>query len=116
MNRTHHGQHGADCFGCKLQSIQFGNVEAPPQRLMERRWDRDLAAYRRLRKQGLQPARTKGCAELEAVASSQLEIDLHMRIDRHALAETMPRIQEGMALAKESGWNPVDTHRSGSPS
>ena len=29
MERTHWGQHGDDCFGCKLQSVQFNPYATP---------------------------------------------------------------------------------------
>ena len=28
MNRTHHGQHGPNCFGCKVQSVTIRNRTA----------------------------------------------------------------------------------------
>lgn len=108
MNRTHFGQHGADCFGCKLHSIQFGNVEAPTERIIEKRMDRDLPAYSRLRAQGLQPRTTKGCAELETRAHSQLEIEMGKLIDPPLLRRHGNEIAEGMAMARDSGFTTSD--------
>lgn len=30
MIRTHHGQHGADCFGCKVRTVQLGTPAFHP--------------------------------------------------------------------------------------
>lgn len=102
----HHGQHD-DCFACKLKTIQFGNVVAPPERLMEKRWDRDLAAYKRLRQQGLQPKTTRHAAQLEAQASTQREIEMGFLADysSNEIRQVMPAIEEGMQAAKEVGWD-----------
>lgn len=115
MEKTHFGQHGAECFGCKLSSIQFGNVEAPPQRAVEARLERDLPAYRRLRQQGLQPKATRGAAELETRAESQWEIE-HGRIVApavqsqmfSAMADAQHAVQEGEARAKSEGYDMND--------
>lgn len=99
--------HPETCFGCKLRSVQFGNTMPPPERLIEQQRAKDLPAYKRLRDQGLQPRRTVGCAELETRAESQEEIDVHGLIDPKLLRGYRTQIQDGMALAKESGWSPV---------
>jgi hypothetical protein len=101
MERTHFGQHGDDCFGCKVQSIEFGNVEPPAERAIEKRMDKDLPAYQRMRYQGLQPPRTKGAAELEARAHSQIEIDLGKLIEPKLLKRSQGAIDDGMAIAKQ---------------
>ena len=107
---VHHGQHGPDCYGCKLRSVQFGRVEPTAQSQMERQWDRDLPAYKRLRDQGLQPRTTQGAAELEQRAASQLEVNMGKLIDPALLRKHGGQIAEGMHMARESGWSPVDTH------
>lgn len=114
MIRTHFGQHD-DCFACKLSSIQFGNVEPPPQRLIEHQRDKDLPAYKRLRDQGLQPKKTVGCYELEARAHSQFEIDHHGLVEpglwgktKNQIAETVQAVREGMRTAQEMGVTPQD--------
>lgn len=99
-----------DCFRCKLVSVQFGNVEPPPQRLTEARWSKDLPAYKRLRDQGLQPKATKGCYELETRAHSQFEIDHHGLVEptlwakaKNQIEETVLAVKEGERDAKEQG-------------
>lgn len=42
----------------------------------ERRWDVDHAAYRRLRKEGIQPAHVDGSAHFEKHADSTFEFDM----------------------------------------
>jgi len=42
----HYGQHGPDCFGCKLKSLSFGRVEggnrgAATQPNSDKRWEND---------------------------------------------------------------------------
>ena len=108
MNRTHWGQHDADCFGCKLHSIQFSNVEPPTERIIEKRMERDLPAYARLRAQGLQPRTTRDCAELETRAHSQLEIEMGKLIDPPLLRKHGNEIAEGMAAAKDAGYTTGD--------
>lgn len=41
----------------------------------EKRWDRDMPAYRRLRKDGLQPKSIDGAAKLEQHAESKAEVE-----------------------------------------
>lgn len=108
MERTHFGQHDADCFGCKLAGVQFGNVEAPPQRWIEKQWDRDLPAYKRLRLQGYQPPRTQGCAQLEAEAHSQREIDMGRLINPEAWKKVGNMIEDAQATAEESHYSVED--------
>lgn len=42
----------------------------------EKRWDKDMPAYYRLRKEGLQPRGIDGSAEWEAKANSQIELEM----------------------------------------
>lgn len=42
----------------------------------ERQLDKDLDAYQRLRREGLQPPTNEGCARLEAEAVSRVEIEM----------------------------------------
>lgn len=105
MQRTHYGQHDGDCFGCHLVSVQFGG-EPTPETVMERHRERDLPAYQRLRRNGLQPPGTKNCAELEQRAESQLEVQMGKLIDPKLLRQHSNEIAEGMYLAKELGTTP----------
>lgn len=115
MERTHYGQHEGDCFGCKLVSVQFGNVEAPPERLIEAQRAKDLPAYQSLRHQGLQPKATKGCHELATHAHTQFEIDMHGLVEPtlwkktgSAVTDTMQMVREGMRDARDMGVTTQD--------
>lgn len=41
----------------------------------ERQWDRDMPAYRRLRREGLQPKSIDGAARVEAQAETSAEVE-----------------------------------------
>ena len=41
----------------------------------EKRWSRDMPAYKRLRKQGLQPRQIDGCGILEKHATEKWQIE-----------------------------------------
>lgn len=106
------------CFARKLRTVQFGNVEAPSERLMEQRLDRDLPAYRRLRNQGLQPKMTRGCAELEQRANTQFEIDHHKLVASDlwrkagpAVEDITTMVREGMAQARDAEYTLDDVKR-----
>ena len=111
MNRTHYGQHGEDCFGCRLQTIQFGNVEPPPERPIEQQWERDLPAYKRLRRQGYQPPRTQGCAELEARAHSDREIEKGRIINPEAWSQVGHMVEDAEHVATQVQPVPVEEIR-----
>lgn len=100
LERTHCGQHD-DCFGCHLQTVQLGNVEAPPERNIEKQWERDLPAYKRLRQNKLQPPRTQGAAELEARARTQREVELGRIINPTAWAQVGHAIEDAEAVARQ---------------
>jgi hypothetical protein len=107
--------HGVDhwdpdgCYGCRLRTLHFCAGPAP-QTLTERRWDRDMPAYARLRADGIQPRRIDGSAQLEArLDFGQLEADLgHLCDAEHGFAKKdLPRVAESMAEAQACGWTPV---------
>lgn len=84
------------CFKHKLRSVQFNPTRAP-QSLMERRWQRDMPAYKRLRDNGLQPRAIDGSADLETRASTQQEVEMGTIFQ----PEEMPKVREGIERAKE---------------
>jgi hypothetical protein len=70
------------CFSCKIQNISFGSGTAPTRRAgaevveaREKRWNKDMPAYKALRAQGLQPPRIDGSAELMAKAETRFEVE-----------------------------------------
>lgn len=96
---------GRTCFYHKLKTIQFAGTKKSPQTRMEAQWERDRPAYARLRSHGLQPPSVKGSAELEKRANSQTEIELGHVFDK----KTLPKVEEGMAIAREMTWKPQDS-------
>lgn len=105
MQRTHFGQHDS-CFACKLRSLQYAGKPPSPQSAFEKRQERDLPAYQRLRSHGLQPPSTRNCAELEQRAESQIEVQMGKLIDPKLLRQNQNQIAEGMWMAKEIGATP----------
>lgn len=77
-----------ECFGCKVKGLQLntgdaGRADSMPQK----KWDRELSAYRDARAQGIQPAGTTMKAVNEAkAASDKLGVAFN--------AETMPAAQK----------------------
>jgi hypothetical protein len=62
------------CFGCRIASVRIGAAAMPTRHertnTLDAAWAkqmRDDEAYKTLRRQGLQPARTAGCHELAQV-------------------------------------------------
>lgn len=70
------------CFGCKVANVRVGSnstttrgarVEAVNQ--TERNWQKDMPAYKRLRKEGLQPRKIDGAAEVEKKAKEKWQVE-----------------------------------------
>jgi len=47
---------------------------------VERNWQKDMPAYKRLRKEGLQPKRIDGAAEVEAKAKHKWQVETGLGI------------------------------------
>lgn len=52
-----------------------GGQRAATVNATEKRWDADMAAYKRLRRDGVQPSGIDGCATLERVATDRVHIE-----------------------------------------
>jgi len=82
---THPGLDVPGCFGCKIAHVSVPASVTPTRRdgarhakwvnETEDRWHKDMPAYKRLVQDGLQPPRIDGCAELEAKASTRVEVE-----------------------------------------
>ena len=97
-----HSSYVEGCFACKLRSVNLapsaqGSPEATTVSLRDKRWDRDMPAYKRLRQQGLQPKGIDGCADLETRAHDQFEIETGSILN----AEQRKQAAEGIALTQE---------------
>lgn len=82
-HRTH-PEYVEGCFGCKVSTLMLApsvaattawGGAAAREKAMERRWAKDMPAYKRLREQGYQPPSIDGAARLEREASSRFEIE-----------------------------------------
>lgn len=60
-------------------------TEAARIEATERQWDKDGDAYKRLRRDGLQPRDIDGCAALEAKANHPMEIAMGKTLHPRAL-------------------------------
>lgn len=58
-----------------------GHTHAAETADRESRWDEDMAAYLRLRRDGLQPKTIDGSAEAEARGDSKMEIEAGVQLD-----------------------------------
>lgn len=59
----------------------------------EKRWEKDMPAYARLRKEGLQPKHVDGSAAMEAGATSKIEIEAGTKLANNTL-EVVKEIRE----------------------
>ena len=62
------------CFACRISSVGIpasavGDSRAQSANAMERQWDKDMSAYKRLRADGVQPRGIDGAARREATAN-----------------------------------------------
>ena len=79
---THPNLDVEGCFGCKIAGIQVSSAATPTRRRendainqKEKRWDRDMDAYKRLRNDGLQPPNIDGSARLEQRAEHKIQVE-----------------------------------------
>ena len=86
MTATHsqdHRQPVEGCYLCKLRSVSISPAAMPTRQdvrysatdNLEKGWQKDIPAYKRLVADGLQPARVDGCAEIEAQAKTKTEVE-----------------------------------------
>ena len=80
------------CFGCRLTSINIApsamatRSDAATAKAREKRWNRDIPAYKRLRADGLQPGTVDGAGDLEARANHEAEVTMGWKIDKPNLS------------------------------
>lgn len=64
---------------CPDQAAHYRSISMSPRvhpvELTERQWHKDMAAYKSMRRQGLQPRDIDGCAELQARAETVREVE-----------------------------------------
>ncbi len=81
---THPNLDVEGCFGCRTAGIQFGAASMPTRagtarsaviEKKDRVLDKDLDAYKRLRRDGVQPRKIDGCANAEKRAEEKWQIE-----------------------------------------
>lgn len=98
------------CFACKVGSLQFAT--APTNDTQARQHDfqtrfaaefhnGDREAYRRLRRDGLQPPRIAGSAHLEKHASTRFEVE------SGAVTDNAKGLKAALAMCADGGMDPL---------
>ena len=79
---THPNLDVEDCFGCKIAGISISSAAMPGRKSAsheinqtEKRWHKDMDAYKRLRQDGLQPRKIDGSANVEAKATEKYQVE-----------------------------------------
>ena len=79
---VHPGLDVEGCFGCKVAGVSFGSNSTTTRggrvaeiNQTERQWNVDMPAYKRLRRDGLQPRSVDGAAELERRATTEAQVE-----------------------------------------
>lgn len=103
---TVHAESVEGCYGCKLEGLQVtpsampsrnGGGHAASTNAKEKRWTTDMASYKAMRDQGIQPRGIDGAHRLEG-ASDKAEVEMgHVFPD----AKSRRMAREGMAKAQE---------------
>lgn len=73
------------CWLCKMRSVSISphamptrrDVKFSPTDQLEKNWHKDIPAYKRLVKDGLQPNSVDGAAELEKRADVKEQVNAH---------------------------------------
>lgn len=79
---THPNLDVEECFGCRVAGIRMGMNSTTSRgskvaqiNKTERQWNVDMPAYKRLRREGLQPKRIDGAAEIEKKAEHKFQVE-----------------------------------------
>lgn len=95
------------CFRRHLHGIRIAPSATPSRNAQvaklndkEKEWDRDIAAYKELRRQGLQPRQIDGSADLAARANTGLEVERGAVLADEKLAKRADTAQKEL---KEAG-------------
>jgi hypothetical protein len=70
------------CFGCKIAGISISSAAMPGRKAdshrineTEKQWHKDMDAYKRLRRDGLQPKKIDGSHMVEAKAKESYQVE-----------------------------------------
>jgi hypothetical protein len=105
LHQRTHPQHVDGCYACKLTAVNIapsvmsssrGGARAAQVKATEKQWDKDMAAYKRMRDDGLQPHDLDGAAAWEQSDASKFEIEAGRRFrgitdDKVAVADEITR-------------------------
>ena len=79
---THPDLNVDGCFGCKIAGISISSAAMPGRKSdshrinqTEKQWHKDMDAYKRLRKDGLQPKKIDGSHMVEAKAKESYQVE-----------------------------------------
>ena len=80
LHHDTHPQHVDGCYACKLIGVQLassaqGKPAAKLGNMKDAQWDRDMHAYKRLRRDGVQPAHIDGSHKIEATAETLADVN-----------------------------------------
>jgi len=113
MVKTHFGQHGDECFACKIQFINVSGAAMPTRKAnlvsqldYSAKREKDIDAYKRLRKEGNKVKSTTDARMLEREARTTFELESGMVAPTPSMSrrveQAQSEAQEVMtALAKE---------------
>lgn len=86
---THPSLDVPGCFGCKVAGVAFGanstttrGAQVAATNQTAKNWDKDMPAYKRLRKNGVQPKGIDGAAALEARAETVAQVEGRPDVER----------------------------------
>lgn len=83
LHQKTHPTYVEGCFACKITQVSVSATAMPGRRAdaiggiaRDRHWDEDMAAYKRLRQDGLQPPRIDNCKVLERHAEHPKQVEM----------------------------------------
>ena len=96
MEHEHDGTHPdcGPCFTIKIKSLNWQGTAAASRRSEDKTFSDDMAAYQRLRRNGVQPRHIGGSAELESQAMEKVEIEKGVIMSDPMRKQFMPRLKE----------------------
>lgn len=100
-NEAHEGQHQncPPCYRVKLSSLQWQGIGAGQRRHDEKTRDKDMHAYRDLRRAGYQPKNVFGSAEIAAQASTTFELEHSVVMAPGIRKEMESRMEDAKAIS-----------------
>lgn len=92
-HRETHPTYVEGCFGCRIMTVSASATATPGRRPQaiegisrDNRWSKDMDAYKRLRRDGLQPPQIDGCKQLETNAEIPKQIEMGTLADPKKIA------------------------------